>query len=103
LGSFFVHLFAIIDVYSRKIVGWHLSMNATVKAMKMAWDKALVCEGLLSRVGAPCFPVALSDHGVQMTKKTAKEFFRDLGIKQLFARYQTPEDNSWIEEAIKLC
>jgi len=102
LGPFFVYLFAIIDVYSRKIVGWHLSMNATVKAMKMAWDKALVGEGLLSRVGAPCFPVALSDHGVQMAKKTAKEFFRDLGIKQLFARYQTPEDNSWIESWFRI-
>jgi putative transposase len=102
LGPFFVYLFAIIDVYSRKIVGWHLSMNATVKAMKMAWDKALVGEGLLNRVGAPCFPVALSDHGVQMAKKTAKEFFRDLGIKQLFARYQTPEDNSWIESWFRI-
>jgi putative transposase len=102
LGPFFVYLFAIIDVYSRKIVGWHLSMNATVKAMKMAWDKALVGEGLLNRWGAPCFPLALSDHGVQMAKKTAKEFFRDLGIKQLFARYQTPEDNSWIESWFRI-
>jgi len=102
LGPFFVYLFAIIDVYSRKIVGWHLSMSATVRAMKMAWDKALVGEGLLSKVGAPCFPVALSDHGVQMAKKTAKEFFRDLGIKQLFARYQTPEDNSWIESWFRI-
>jgi len=102
LGPFFVYLFAIIDVYSRKIVGWHLSMSATVKAMKVAWDKALVGEGLLSRWGAPCFPLALSDHGVQMAKKTAKQFFRDLGIKQLFARYQTPEDNSWIESWFRI-
>ena len=41
--------------------------------------------------------LALSDHGVQMAKKTAKQFFKDLGIKQLFARYQTPIDNAWIE------
>jgi putative transposase len=37
-GPFFVYLFAIIDVYSRKIVGWHLSLNATVKEMKKASD-----------------------------------------------------------------
>lgn len=102
LGPFFVYLFAIIDVHSRKIVGWHLSMSATVKAMKMAWDKVLEGEGLLNRWGAPCFPFALSDHGVQMAKKTAKQFFRDLGIKQLFARYQTPEDNSWIESWFRI-
>jgi len=46
--------------------------------------------------------MALSDHGVQMAKKSAKEFFRDLGIKQLFARYQTPKDNAWIESWFRI-
>jgi transposase InsO family protein len=77
-------------------------MNATVKAMKMAWDRALMGEGLMDGKGVPCFPVALSDNGVQMAKKTAKQFFRDLGIKQLFARYQTPEDNAWIESWFRI-
>ncbi len=101
LGPVFVYLFAIIDVYSRKIVGCYLSFNATVESMKKAWDKALTSEGLLGRIGAPAMPIALSDHGVQMAKKSAREFFRDLGIKQLFARYQTPKDNAWIESWFK--
>ncbi len=102
LGPIFVYLFAIIDVYSRKIVGWHLSLNATVESMKKAWDKALSNEGLLGVIGVPSLPIALSDHGVQMAKKSAKEFFRDLGIKQLFARYQTPKDNAWIESWFRI-
>lgn len=102
LGPIFVYLFAIIDVYSRKLVGWHLSLNATVASMKLAWDKALSNEGLLGVIGAPSLPVALSDHGVQMAKKTAKQFFKDLGIKQLFARYQTPKDNAWIESWFRI-
>ena len=102
LGPFFVYLFAIVDVYSRKIVGWHLSMNATVVSMKLAWDKALSSEGLLGMIGAPMMPIALSDHGVQMAKKSAKQFFKDLGIKQLFARYQTPKDNAWIESWFRI-
>jgi len=102
LGFVFVYLFAIIDVYSRKIIGWHLSFNAAVKSMKVAWDKALSNEGLLGHIRAPKMPLALSDHGVQMAKKTAKQFFRDLGIKQLFARYQTPQDNSWIESWFRI-
>jgi len=97
LGPVFVYLFAILDVYSRKIVGWHLSLNATVESMKRAWDQALSNEGLLGVGDAPPLPTALSDHGVQMARKTARQFFRDLGIGQLFARYQTPTDNSWIE------
>ena len=102
LGPIFVYLFAIIDVHSRKIVGWHLSFNATVDSMKKAWDQALSQEGLLGGLSAPQMPMALSDHGVQMAKKSAKEFFRDLGIKQLFARYQTPKDNAWIESWFRI-
>jgi transposase InsO family protein len=102
LGSIFVYLFAIIDVHSRKIVGWHLSFNARIESMKKAWDKALIHEGLIEIAGAPQMPVALSDHGVQMAKKSAKQFFKDLGIKQLFARYQTPKDNAWIESWFRI-
>jgi len=29
-----MYLFAIIDVYSRKIVDWHLSLNATLESIK---------------------------------------------------------------------
>jgi transposase InsO family protein len=102
LGPLFVYLFAIIDVFSRKIVGWHLSFNATVDSMKIAWDNALSNEGLLDIIGAPKMPLALSDHGVQMAKKSAKQFFKDLGVKQLFARYQTPKDNAWIESWFRI-
>ena len=102
LGPIFVYLFAIIDVYSRKIVGWHLGLNATVDSMKKAWDRALINEGLLGVIGSPKMPLALSDHGVQMAKKTARQFFKDLGIKQLFARYQTPKDNAWIESWFRI-
>ncbi len=47
LGPIFVYLFAIIDVYSRKIVGWHLGLNARVDSMKRAWDNALANEELV--------------------------------------------------------
>ena len=43
----FLYFTAIIDVYSRKIVGWKLSFNATVEQGKQAWDQALANEGLL--------------------------------------------------------
>ena len=96
LGFCFVYLFAIIDVYSRKIVGWHLAFGATVENMKCAWDNALANEGLAGSAGAP-LPDALSDRGVQMKCKSARKFFYDLGITQLFARCHTPADNAWIE------
>ena len=102
LGPIFVYLFAIIDVFSRKIVGWHLGFNARVESMKKAWDNALANEDLIHVRTAPQMPTALSDHGVQMAKKSAKEFFKELGVKQLFARYKTPTDNAWIESWFRI-
>ncbi len=102
LGPIFIYMFAIIDIYSRKIVGWHIGFNARIKSMKKAWDNALTNEELIDVVEAPTMPTALSDHGVQMAKKSAKQFFKDLGIKQLFARYKTPEDNAWIESWFRI-
>ena len=74
LGPIFVYLFAIIDVYSRKIVGWHLGFNARVESMKQAWDRALVNENLIGVSGAPKLPIALSDHGVQMAERPLNSF-----------------------------
>jgi len=59
LGAVFVYLVAIIDLYSRKVVGWHLSLSATVESVKRAWDKALASEGLLEVLEAPKMPLAL--------------------------------------------
>ena len=96
-GVIFAYLVAILDVHSRKIVGWKLCLNATVEQVKQAWDRALSNEGLLGIGDGPKGLEALSDHGSQMTSKSMAEFFRDLGSSQLFARYQTPTDNAWIE------
>ena len=93
----YLYLVAILDVYSRKIVGWKLCFHANVDSVKQAWDQALANEGLLDRPDGPQGLEALSDHGSQMTAKSMKKFFQKLDIDQLFARYQTPTDNAWIE------
>ena len=98
----FLYFIAILDVYSRKIVGWKLSFDATVESVKQVWDQALCNEGFLGFNQSPESLEALSDHGTQMTAKSIAQFFRDLGISQLFARYQTPTDNAWIESFFRI-
>lgn len=98
----FLYFIAILDVYSRKIVGWKLSFDGTVESVKQVWDQALCKEGFLGFKQSPESLEALSDHGTQMTAKSITQFFRDLGISQLFARYQTPTDNAWIESFFRI-
>ncbi len=106
IGLVFWYLLAIIDQFSRKIVGWDLVPQATAEQAKRVWDEALSAEGLLEAepvsVGPDGKPgglglKAMSDNGSQMKAKTMREFFHDLGIDQVFSRPHTPEDNAYIE------
>ena len=106
IGLVFWYLVAIIDQFSRKIVVWDLVSQATAEQAKRVWDEALSAEGLLETepvsVGADgqlggLGLKAMSDNGSQMKAKTMREFFRDLGIDQVFSRPHTPEDNAYIE------
>ena len=92
----FLYFIVILDVYSRKVVGWKLSFDATVDSVKQVWDQALCDEGFLDTDEGPEGLEALSDHGTQMTSKSMAQFFKDLGISQLFARYQTPTDKEYV-------
>lgn len=106
IGLVFWYLLAIIDQFSRKIVGWDLVPQATAEQAKRVWDVALSAEGLLEAEPLSVGPdgksgglglKAMSDNGSQMKAKTMREFFRDLGIDQVFSRPHTPEDNAYIE------
>ncbi len=95
VGEQFWYLIAIIDMFSRKIVGHALRPSATSDDVKDVFDKALANEGLLAADSK--LPASLSDRGPQMRSKTTRRFFYDLGITQMFARPRTPGDNAAIE------
>jgi putative transposase len=95
VGTSFWYLIAIIDTFSRKIVGHAVRPSATSDDVKDVFDKALANEGLLA-MGAK-MPKSLSDRGPQMRSQTIRRFFYDLGITQMFSRPRTPADNATIE------
>ena len=96
VGVTFWYLVAILDHYSRKIVGWGFFSQATQVEGRRVWDQALCAEGLLDGDGKR-MPQAVSDRGPQMKAKSMKAFFRDLGVVQLFCRPHTPDDNAEME------
>jgi len=99
--AIFMYLIAIIDFYSRKLVGHELSYTQTTEDMKRVWDRALLAEGLLNPLGHPIDLTARSDNGPQMKAKSMRQFFRDLGIIQEFTRGATPTDNAITERCYK--
>lgn len=87
------YLYAVLDQWSRKVVGWHVSERETSSEAQRGWDHALLAEG---RTEGP-MPVSLSDRGAQMRSRSTAEFFLDLGVARLFARPRTPNDNPFVE------
>lgn len=95
----FWYLVAIIDAWSRKLVGHALWPQATAAEVIATWDKALAAEGLLGLEEdcRPVLPASLSDRGTQMTSRSVRAFFNDLGIVVHHARPRHPNDNAAME------
>jgi putative transposase len=89
----FWFLYAVLDQWSRKVVGWHVSDRETSDEAQVVWDQAVLAEGC----PADRMPVSLSDRGAQMRSRSTAGFFQDLGVAQLFARPRTPNDNPFVE------
>lgn len=90
------HLIPVMDSCSRKILGRYFGPEKTSASVQAAWDKSLAAEGLYAEE-AHNLPVAFSDRGTQMTSKSTRQFFNDIGITQTFSRPRTPADNASCE------
>lgn len=92
----FWYLYVVLDWYSRKVVGWHLSERENSHEAQIAWDNAILSECVMEN-NTETMPRSLSDRGSQMRSKSTRDFFKELGIEPLFARPRTPNDNAQIE------
>jgi len=90
----FVYLSAIIDIYSRKIVGYAigktLSLNLTIAALKMA-----IATGNTDDV------IHHSDQGIQYTCKDYIKILKDNGISISMSGKGNPYDNAFAESLFK--
>lgn len=93
------HLIPVIDGCSRKITGRYFGPEFTSHSVQIAWDKSLAAEGLLAE-DVVRLPAAGSDRGTQMTSRSTKAFFAELGITQSFSRARVPTDNATAESWI---
>jgi transposase InsO family protein len=91
----FVFLSAIIDVYTRKIIGWAISKDLThefcLRAIEVAMRKENPPPGVIHH----------SDRGVQYTSEGYVNYLEKNGFRISMSRVATPEDNAFIESFFK--
>jgi putative transposase len=91
----FVYLSAVIDIYTRKIVGWSISDSLThefcIESMKSAIEKEKPPHGVIHH----------SDRGVQYVCEPYVKYLLDNGFVPSMSRPATPQDNAFIESFFK--
>jgi len=93
-GEGWLYLAAILDMHTRKIVGWamagHMRSELVVSALQMACTQRRPVPGLLVH----------SDRGVQYASQEMRQFLQDHGLVASMSRTGNPYDNAWMESAI---
>ena len=95
IGNGFVFLAVLLDLYSRKVIGWAISKkidgNLTLDALNMA----------IKRRGPPRGVIHHSDRGVQYLCDKYVEKLKEYGFHISCSRKGNPYDNAWSESFMK--
>jgi putative transposase len=94
-----VYLVMVLDWYTKKIVGWDLSLRSRASELRGALERAIKRE----------FPQGVRDQGLQLisdngSQPTSVSFMRDmatLGIDQIFTSYDNPKGNAETERMMR--
>jgi putative transposase len=95
LASEFVYLAVVLDVFSRKVVGWALDRTLTTRLPLLALERAIAL-----RQPAPGL-VHHSDRGVQYASQQYTGLLQIHGILPSMSRPANPYDNAFCESFIK--
>jgi putative transposase len=92
----YFYLYVIIDIFSRRIVGWHIADAETAALFKPLFDDAVVKHGIV-----PGQLTLHADHGAPMKAKTTALMLADLGVTKSHSRPYTSNDNPFSESCFK--
>lgn len=90
------YLYVVLDIYSRKIVGWTIDTAESDQTAKHLISRICARERI-----APDQLALHADRGAQMTSNTIAELLENLGVTRSFSRPRTSDDNPYSEAAFK--
>jgi putative transposase len=92
----YFHLFVVIDVFSRFVVGWCISKKSNARIAEAMLQDAIVREKV-----EPGQLTIHADNGGEMTSITVAELLTDLGVVKSHSRPHTSNDNPYSESHFK--
>jgi transposase InsO family protein len=92
IAGVFFYLYLVLDLYSRKVVGWEVFAEENAEQAAQVIRKASLAEGRALKA-----TVLHSDNGSPMKAATMLETLRKLGIAASFSRPGVSDDNAQVE------
>jgi transposase InsO family protein len=94
----FFYLYLIVDIFSRKIVGWEVHERESADHAAVLIRKSVLAEGCIAR------PLVLhADNGSPMKGATMKTTMEKLGITASYSRPRVSNDNPFSEALFRTC
>jgi putative transposase len=93
MGRWF-HLYLILDLYSRKIVGWEVHDNDDSEHAVHLVRRTALAEGIAAM---PDKPVLHGDNGSTLKATTVLAMLNWLGVKPSYSRPRVSDDNAYAE------
>jgi len=90
------NLYVILDIFSRKIVGWLIAEREEAELAELLIAESCAREGI-----APQQLTLHADRGAPMTSKTVAELLIDLGVARSHSRPSVSNDNPYSESQFK--
>ncbi len=96
-GQFF-YLYLIVDVWSRKIVGWEVFDQESAEHAARVIQRAVWAEGCLDTT-----LVLHADNGSPMKGSTMRSMLETLGVQSSYSRPRVSNDNPYSEALFRTC
>jgi putative transposase len=98
VAGMFFYLYLIVDIFSRKIVGWEVHERESADLAATLIRQAVMSEGCITR------PLVLhADNGSPMKGATMKVTMEKLGITASYSRPRVSNDNPFSEALFRTC
>ena len=97
LGRWF-YLYLILDLYSRKIVGWEVHAEDSAQHAAQVLRRIALAEGVHRMVSKP---VLHGDNGATLKATTVLAMLHWLGVKPSYSRPRVSDDNAYAESLFR--
>mgnify|MGYP006277354627 CR=1 FL=1 len=91
LGTGFMYLAVVIDLYNREVVGWSLGRSLETSLVLNALDMAM------RKLGPGVEVIFHSDRGSQYASKAYRDFLKNKNVKPSMSRKGNCYDNAYVE------